>query len=147
MDLITLVLAGASVLISALTFINYRGFRARLISISSLLGGSVVSVRKGVERIDLAVKSVTPDTTNPSEDLMEIIRSVRNDLERRIRRIILFSGDESQCQGTLQWFWENGIPEDAVFVRLALKSKCISGRRNRQDAKALLRSMEKDSKG
>jgi len=57
--------------------------------------------------------------------LKRSILSLRNDLERHLRRISLFVKDKNLVQTSVFWFTENAITEDKKYLVVALNRKYI----------------------
>lgn len=145
MELIFLVLAIASLFTTLLSLKKSKVTEMRLHEVSSLTSEALqdidglMGMKKTVESIDHAANQ---------EALTSRILNVRNNLERRIRRICLFTKDKRLVSASLLWFSENSTPEDKAYISRALKFKYIRDRDDRQLAEGIIKnSVSAESNG
>ena len=61
------------------------------------------------------------------------------ELEREIRRIVLFLSDDSKINSSLLWFTENKNNQDVEFISKAMKLKCFRTKPNKVLANDIIR--------
>jgi hypothetical protein len=74
----------------------------------------LLDAKKTIDRIDRA---------RSREELRDILIPLREDLERRMRRIALLVGDDRSARQALMWFAENANIEDRTCIESAQRRK------------------------
>ncbi len=144
MGLISLVVAIVSLFVAIISLTSLITVRARGQEVSSYTYEALHEIRKGIDRFDIEILKTHP-SSQMTQELRRIILEYRNNSERRIRRITLFTNDKNLVSESLLWFMENAISEDRTSIARALEYKCINGQQNRNCAKAILQKIDKNS--
>lgn len=145
MESVSLIVTSASLLLGLFSFWVWRTLKPRLHELSSHACDALYEARRGIDQLDRAIDREQIASTS-LQILKLLLLELRNNLERRIRRIILFTNDKPQVSASLFWFQENMIPEDRADINRALKYKCIPGRENKNLAKMIVQIIDEKVK-
>lgn len=141
MELISLVVAIVSLFVAIISLTSLVTVRARGQQVSSYTYEALLGIRKEIDRLDAEVVR-TQLSSQMTQELRRTILEFRNNSERCIRRIALFTKDNDLVSKSLFWFMENAILEDRTTISSALAFKCIQGRKNKNCAKAIIQKID-----
>lgn len=140
MDPVSLAVAIVSLAVASASLGNWVRARGRQNEHSVLTYEALLQVRRLIDRLDQGVLDPVA-SSGTQQELKKMLLTNRNDLERRVRRLILFTKDAPLVAASLLWFMENAIPEDRGYIVRALELKCIIGRENRRCAQAIIQRL------
>jgi hypothetical protein len=141
MELVSLIVAIISLFVAIVSLTSLITVRARGEEVSSYTYEALVELRKGIDPLDLEIARIQLNQQT-SQTLRRIILEFKNNSERRIRRIALFTKDNNLVSKSLFWFMENAILEDRTTISRALAFKCIHGRKNKNCAKSIIQKID-----